>query len=72
MTGRTFGIDPSRPARFDITKLGPMLEDVHERLARIVIENLPYAEFIRRYDQSSVSCRAFSKGGFPRPHDVPC
>lgn len=28
-----------------------MLEDVHERLAGVVIERLPYGEFIRRYDR---------------------
>ncbi|CAH0496039.1 DNA adenine methylase [Novosphingobium sp. CECT 9465] len=27
-----------------------MLEDVHERLAGVLIERLPYAECIRRYD----------------------
>ena len=26
-----------------------MLEDVHERLSGVIIERLPYAEFIRRY-----------------------
>jgi DNA adenine methylase len=43
--------DPHGPARFDLTKLVPMLEAVHERLARVHIERLPYAELIRRYDR---------------------
>lgn len=51
VVGRTFGIDPARAARFDITKLAPMLEDVHERLSGVVVENLPYHDFIRRYDR---------------------
>jgi len=51
VSGRNFGVDPRRPARFDVTKLGPMLEDLHTRLAGVTIESLPYADFIRRYDR---------------------
>jgi DNA adenine methylase len=51
VNGRTFGVSPSQPGRFDITKLGPLLEDVHSRLAGVVIERLPHAEFIQRYDR---------------------
>jgi DNA adenine methylase len=49
--GRTFGVDYSSGARFNLTKLVPMLEDAHERLAGVIIERLPYAEMIRRYDR---------------------
>ena len=51
ISGRNFGVSPGMPARFDITKLGPMLEDLHGRLAGVVIECLPYATFIARYDR---------------------
>lgn len=51
VVGRGFGVAPVNQARFDITKLGPMLEAVHERLSSVVIERLPWAEFIRRYDR---------------------
>jgi len=51
VAGRTFGVDPSSPARFDVTKLEPMLADVHERLAGVIIERLPYDAFIERYDR---------------------
>ncbi|GGZ02807.1 DNA adenine methylase [Novosphingobium colocasiae] len=51
VTGRGFGVDPRTPARFDVTKLAPMIEAVHERLAGVVIERLPWAEFIARYDR---------------------
>lgn len=30
----------------------PVLEAIHERLARVVIERMPYAEFIEKYDHS--------------------
>lgn len=49
--GRTFGVSPGLPGRFDVTKLGPVLEAAHERLAGVVIERLPYGDFIRRYDR---------------------
>jgi len=47
---RTFGIDFQQGARFNLMKLVPMLEDVHERLCGVIIERLPYAECIKRYD----------------------
>ena len=48
---RHFGVSPGTPARFDITKLGNLLEAAHERLAGVVIERLPYAELLPRYDR---------------------
>ncbi|WP_316979900.1 DNA adenine methylase [Shumkonia mesophila] len=54
ISGRNFGVSVERPGRFDITRLGPMLEDVHTRLAGVVIECLPYAEFIGRYDRPDI------------------
>lgn len=48
--GQSFGVTRTNPARFDLTKLVPMLEDVHERLCGVDIERLPYAELIARYD----------------------
>lgn len=50
VTGRSFGTTPGLPGRFDVTKLGPRLEELHERLAAVTIERLPFAEFIARYD----------------------
>jgi DNA adenine methylase len=51
--GRTFGVDTTGPARFNINRLGPILEEVHERLAGVVIERLPWDAFIDRYDTSA-------------------
>ncbi|MDZ4306604.1 DNA adenine methylase [Allopontixanthobacter sp.] len=50
VAGRHFGIDRTGGARFDLTKLVPMLEDVHERLCGVDIECLPYEKLIARYD----------------------
>lgn len=50
VSGRHFGVDRRSPARFDVTKLEQTLADIHERLARVTIECLPYADLIRRYD----------------------
>ena len=52
VTGRAFGVDYTGGARFNLTKLVPMLEDVHERLAGVIIERLPWQAFIDRYDRS--------------------
>ncbi len=51
VVGQNFGISPGRPGRFDITRLASMLEDVHERLAGVVIECLPFARLIAAYDR---------------------
>lgn len=50
VNGRHFGVDKRSPARFDVTKLEQILADIHERLAPVTIERLPYSEVIRRYD----------------------
>ena len=49
-SGQNFAVSKCHSARFDITKLAPMLEDLHSRLTRVTIECLPYQDFIRRYD----------------------
>ena len=50
VSGRNFGVDRRSPGRFDVTKLEPMLADIHERLSGVVVEQLPYPDLIRRYD----------------------
>ena len=47
-----FGVAKERPARFDLNRLGSVLDEAHERLAGVVFENLPWAEFISRYDSA--------------------
>jgi DNA adenine methylase len=51
VAGRNFGAVYSGGARFDVTRLQPILEDIHTRLAGVVIERLTYADFIGRYDR---------------------
>jgi len=50
VAGRNFGVQTCGGARFDVTRLGPLLEEIHARLAGVTIECLPWAEFIDRYD----------------------
>src|SRR4051812_19297141 len=50
VAGRNFGVEPTGGARFDVTKLGPILEEIHSRLAGVVIECLTWSDFIGRYD----------------------
>lgn len=51
VAGRNFGVTRHGGGRFNITRLGPMLEDIHERLAGVVIECLPWRDFILRWDR---------------------
>lgn len=49
--GRNFAISAGRGGRFDVTKLEPMLADIHERMAGVVIEKLNWEDFILKYDR---------------------
>ncbi|MDD4617422.1 MAG: DNA adenine methylase [Alphaproteobacteria bacterium] len=48
---RNFGVSVAEPAAFNVTRLAPMLDELHERLAGVVIERLPWSDFIARYDR---------------------
>ena len=54
--GRTFGVDPGRPGRFNLLTVAQRLADIHERLAGVVIECLDFEAFIRRYDRPATLC----------------
>ncbi len=49
VAGRSFGVDTR--ARFNLNTLGSRLEELHERLAGVVIECLDFEEFLCRYDK---------------------
>lgn len=51
VTGQTFGVVKDGGGRFNLTRLAPVLEDVHERMAGVVIECLDWRDFIPRYDR---------------------
>lgn len=53
VAGRSFGVDLTTSAGFNVTRLGPLLETIHERLSGITIECLPWSDFIARYDRPS-------------------
>ncbi|GAB5387096.1 MAG: DNA adenine methylase [Alphaproteobacteria bacterium] len=50
-TGQTFGTATTAPAKFDLTKLVPLLEDAHERLSGVYLECLTWQNCIERYDR---------------------
>ncbi|GLK71725.1 DNA adenine methylase [Ancylobacter dichloromethanicus] len=54
VAGQTFGVSPWEPGAVDRRKLRPLIEALNERLASVVIENLPYGTFIERYDRPGV------------------
>ncbi len=51
VAGQNFGVVRGETARFNLNRLAPLLEDVHERLSGVVIENLDWLAFIDRYDR---------------------
>lgn len=53
VAGRNFGVALDRPARFNIATLAPQLDDLHERLAGVVIERLDFETFLQRYDRAT-------------------
>lgn len=50
VTGRNFAMVRDRPSRFDLVRLAPELEALHDRLSGVTIERLGWADLIRRYD----------------------
>lgn len=54
VSGQNFGVVRGETARFNLNRLAPQLEDVHERLSGVVVENLDWLAFIDRYDRPGV------------------
>jgi len=52
VTGQAFGVQPGSGPRLNSIKLNHVLSKLHERLSGVVVENLTYADCIRRYDKS--------------------
>lgn len=50
VTGQNFGVSHHRPGRIDMGKLAAELPELRDRLAGVIIENLPFEAFIHRYD----------------------
>lgn len=51
VAGRNFGVSLQHQARFDLERVLPMLEALHQRLNGVTIECLPFGAFIDRYDR---------------------
>lgn len=49
--GRNFGVSYGARPKFDMTRLTPLLVDLHDRLAGVLIERLDFQTFIERYDR---------------------
>lgn len=49
--GRTFGAGPMHRPRINLLRLEEELSEVHLRIAQVTIENLPWQEFLKRYDK---------------------
>lgn len=51
VVGRVFGKSIARHPRINLLRIEEELSEIHLRLARVTIENLPWEEFLGRYDQ---------------------
>lgn len=51
VTGQSFGVSATQPQTFDIRRLRPRLERIHDRLAGVVIERLDWMDCLGRYDR---------------------
>lgn len=51
VTKRSFGVNYDRGADFNLMKMVPLLEDIHERLSGVVIERLAFDRCISKYDR---------------------
>lgn len=51
VVGRVFGKSVARLPRINLLRLEEELSEIHLRLTRVTIENLPWEDFLRRYDQ---------------------
>jgi DNA adenine methylase len=51
VAGRNFGVSLRESSGFNLTTLGPLLDEIHQRLAGVTIENLPWRAFLERYDR---------------------
>jgi DNA adenine methylase len=54
VNNRSFAVGSEKAARFNITTLAPLLQDVHERLSGVVIDNLPYDKLILKHDREGM------------------
>ncbi len=53
VAGRNFGVSHHRPGNFDVTKLGPMLEDLHDRLRALSEQALEIGQERLRFGRAS-------------------
>lgn len=49
--GRAYGTAPLHQPRINLLRMEEDLSEVHLRLARVTIENLPWQDFVKRYDK---------------------
>lgn len=54
VSGRTFGVAVDRKPRINLVRIEEELSAVYLRLVGVVIENLPWQEFLKRYDREDI------------------
>ncbi len=54
VAGRSYGVSPFEASGFNIVRLASELEEIHSRLAGVVVECLDFEAFLDRYDRPGV------------------
>lgn len=49
----SFGVSSMNPSRFNLLRIEEELSEAHIRLSRVFVENMPYADVIRRFDKAT-------------------
>jgi DNA adenine methylase len=52
VSGRTYGVDVNGLPRINLIRMETDLSEVHLRLSRVTVENLPWKQYISRYDRA--------------------
>jgi DNA adenine methylase len=53
LIGRSFGRSTHRGPRINLVRLEEELSAIHLRMTRVTVENLPWQEYVKRYDSPS-------------------
>ena len=56
VSSRNFGYSPTSPPKLNLLRLEEHLSEAHLRLSSVVIEHLPWADCVMRYDRPSTVC----------------
>ncbi len=54
VSGQSFGLNKDGDGRFNLLTLGPLLDDIYNRMSGVTIENLTWQDFVKRWDRDGM------------------